>query len=622
MAALPVVAADPLAAPLPLWGAEEPLAVADPAIQETSLTPAPVAAASGSASAPAATPSQNVTVNLINRLVQRGVLAKEDAADLIQQAEADAAIARDEAAKAAQMQAAQAAQTASAAKPVNDDTVRVTYIPEVVKDEIRDELRSEVMKQAYEEKWAAPRTFPSWVSNLRLFGDLRVRYEGDMFPSGNDNTGTLPNFNAINTGNPFDTKGSNYPPLLNTDQDRWRLRLRARAGAEADLGDGFTLGGRIGTGDTNSPVSANQTMGGVNSTTANQGGNFSKYSIWLDRAFLKYETPQTLDEFGACVTVGRFDNPFFSTKMIWADDLGFDGAVVQAKYKGWECVTPFLTMGAFPVYNTDFNFASNQPAKFSSSDKWLEGFQLGTDVKITKDWSAKGAVAYYMYQNVAGRLSDEFVPLTTADIGDTDYLRPSFAQKGNTYMALRDIKSCDANSNGTLLQYQYYGLASDFRDVALTGQIDYAGFDPFHIALTGEVVKNTAFDWSSMNDLKSRNAAVNNRAADIAKDVPGAFEGGDMGWIVNLNIGHPVLQKRWDWNLNVGYRYVESDAVIDGFCDSDFGGGGTNLKGFTLGGGLGLSPRVWIALRWLSADSIAGPTYREDIIQFDINAKF
>ena len=74
--------------------------------------------------------------------------------------------------------------------------------------------------------------------------------------------------------------------------------------------------------------------------------------------------------------------------------------------------------------------------------------------------------------------------------------------------------------------------------------------------------------------------------------------------------------------MTVGNRYVESDAVIDGFCDSDFGGGGTNLKGFTVGGGLGLSSRVWLGLQWMSGDSIAGPTFKDDIIQFDINAKF
>lgn len=598
-AAVPHAAlAEPDAAvPLPA----EPLAVAEPAVAEPSLAP----------SAPAAAPSQNVTINLINRLVQRGVLSKEDSEDLIRQAEADAAMAR------AQAQAAmQAVASAQSLPPVSADTVRVTYIPEVVKDQIKEDLRHDVMQQAFEEKWAAPRALPSWVTNFRLFGDLRVRYQGDFFPAGNDNTGGLPNFNAINTGSPFDVTGYNYPSLLNADQDRTRFRLRARLGAEVNLEEGFTAGVRIGTGENNSPVSANQTMGGVNSTTANQGGNFSKYSVWLDRGFLKYESPASNDVLFSA-TVGRFDNPFFSTKMIWADDLGFDGAAVQAKYKGFDCVTPFFVAGAFPVYNTDFNFASNQPAKFHSEDKWLEGFQLGADVKISRDWNAKGAVAYYLYQGVDGKLSSPFTPLSTADIGDTDARRPAFAQKGNTYMALRDIVPTSANGYGTLYQYQYYGLATPFRELALTGQVDYRGFDPFHISLTGEVVKNTAYDAAAINSV-----AVNNRGQDRSNGDFGDYAGGDMGWIVNLNFGSPALQKRWDWNLNVGYRYVESDAVVDGFCDSDFGGGGTNLKGFTVGGGLGLSSRVWVALRWLSADSIAGPAYKNDIIQFDINAKF
>src|SRR5271166_7095969 len=65
------------------------------------------------AASPSPTPSpftrsQNVTINLINRLVQRGVLTKEDAAELIKMAEEDTAAARAEAAQAAQ--ASQAAQ--------------------------------------------------------------------------------------------------------------------------------------------------------------------------------------------------------------------------------------------------------------------------------------------------------------------------------------------------------------------------------------------------------------------------------------------------------------------------------------------------------------------------------
>ena len=72
----------------------------------------------------------------------------------------------------------------------------------------------------------------------------------------------------------------------------------------------------------------------------------------------------------------------------------------------------------------------------------------------------------------------------------------------------------------------------------------------------------------------------------------------------------------------VGYKYIQSDAVVDAFNDSDFGLGGTNLQGYIVGGSLALSPKVWIRLRYLSADSIIGPTYKADVFQFDLNGKF
>lgn len=586
------------------------------------LPPADVAPATDAPPAADAPPStdliprsQNVVLNLINRMVQRGLLTKEDAADLIQQAEQDAAIANAQAA-AVQAVAAQvaAAQQAPLAPELNtEDAVRVTYIPETVKAQLRDELRQEVMAKAREENWAAPRLFPDWVTRIKFFGDVRVRYEGIFFPVGNDNTGAFPNFNAINTGAPFDISGSVFPPQLNADQDRHRLRLRLRLGAEADLGNGFSAGLRIATGENNTPVSPNQSLGVANQA---QGGNFSKYAIWLDRAFLKYEIG-ALPTKDFSFTIGRFENPFFATDIIWDDDLGFDGAAIQARYEVFPGITPFLTAGAFPVFNTDLNFATNQPAKFKSSDKWLYGGQLGADWKISKSFSFKFGAAYYHFDNVEGQLSDPFVPLLASDQGNTDNSRPSFAQKGNTYRPLRRIIPSPLNNFGTTNQFQYFGLATPFHELALTARLDINRWEPFQISLTGEWVKNLAFDAKDIDLI-----AVNNRGTDTTLGAPGRFSGGDTAWIVHLKAGSAALQKTWDWQVGVNYRHIESDAVVDGFTDSDFGLGGTNLKGYTVYGALALSPRVALGLRWMSADEIAGPPLKIDILQVDFSGKF
>lgn len=561
--------------------------------------------------------SPNVVLNLLNRMVQRGLLTKEDAADLIQQAEEDAATARAQAATVqavvAQVAAVQAAPASPETDAASEDAVRVTYIPETVKAQLRDELRQEVMTQARQENWAAPRTFPDWVSRFKLFGDIRVRYEGIFFPAGNDNTGAFPNFNAINTGAPFDVSGTLFSPQLDVDQDRHRLRLRARLGVEADLGNGFTAGLRIATGENNSPVTTNQSLGLANQ---GQGGNFSKYAIWLDRAFLKYEAGG-LPTKNLSLTLGRFDNPFFSTDAIWDEDVGFDGAALQAKYAVGAGVTPFLAAGVFPVFNTDLNFASNQPAKFKSSDKWLYGGQFGADWKINKSFNLKLGVAYYHFDNIEGQLSDPFIPLNAQDAGNTDNTRPSFAQKGNTYRPLRRIIPSPLNNFGTTNQFQYFGLATPFHEVALTGRFDVNHWEPFQISLTGEWVKNLAFDRDRIDLI-----AVNNRGADQSLGGSGRFSGGDTAWIVNLKVGSAALQKAWDWQAGINYRYVESDAVVDGFNDSDFGLGGTNLKGYTLYGAVALSPRIALGLRWMSSDEIAGPPLKIDILQVDFSGKF
>lgn len=552
-------------------------------------------------------PSQNVTINLINRLVQRGALTAEDAAELINMAEQDAVIAQQQAAAAAQASVA-----AAPSVPVSDDDVRVTYVPETVKRQIREDIRQDVMEQARAENWANPRSFPTWVSRFKPLGDLRVRYEANLFPGGNDNTGAFPNFNSINTGAPFDIAGTLFSPQINVDEDRHRIRLRARFGMSVDLEDGFTSGIRIATGENNSPVSTNQSFGLANQ---GQGGNFSKYAIWLDRAFVKYELGDTNRNVGA--TIGRFESPFFATDIIWDDDLGFDGLALQSKFALAGGVTPFLNAGAFPVFNTDFNFSSNRPDKFPSDDKYLFGGQIGTDWRINKDLTVRAAVAYYHFQNVEGRLSDPFIPLTAQDAGNTDNSRPSFAQKGNTYWPLRDIIPDVTNNFGTTNQFQYFGLATSFHELAFTGRLDYSRFDPVHLALVSEIVTNLAFDSSEIDAV-----AVNNRGPNTAAGELGSFDGGDTAWMLSLRAGRPALEKRGDWNVSVGYRYVESDAGVDGLTDSDFGGGGTNLQGYTVGGALAISPRTWVALRWLSATSIGGPTYKNDILQFDFNAKF
>lgn len=580
----------------------------------------------------AAAPSPNATINLINLLVKQGVLTQAQADQLISEAQREAVAAGGTASGTAPAAAAGAAAAAAptptpltsagavppaAAPPLAatspDGTVHVQYVPESVKTELRDEIKQDVLAQAKQQNWAQPNEIPDWIHRITLSGDIRLRYEGDFFPSTNVNalgSNDAVNFNAINTASsPFLFGGSTQPPSLNVNQDRNRFRLRARFAVDANLGDGFSSGFRVATGENDSPVSENQSFGAANST---QGGQFAKYSIWLDRAFVKFE-PWNDDKKDVSLTLGRFDNPFFATTMIWADDLGFDGAVVKGNYAVTNAVKPFLTVGAFPVFNTDFNFATNEAAKFDSEDKWLYAAQLGGDWKINKDFSWKVGGAYYYFDNIEGKVSDCAVTDATT-ICPTDDSRPSFAQRGNTYIALRNITNLQTGGTN---DYEFFGLATPFHEVAFTSELDYSHFNPLHILFDSEYVRNLAFD---------RNAIINNGPASLPGPLNnianGTFNGGNEGYYISATVGKPALRERGDWNVSLGYRYLESDAVVDGFNDSDFGLGGTNLKGYIVSGNLALAPRIWTRIRWMSADNISGAPYSVDILQLDLNVRF
>jgi hypothetical protein len=84
----------------------------------------------------------------------------------------------------------------------------------------------------------------------------------------------------------------------------------------------------------------------------------------------------------------------------------------------------------------------------------------------------------------------------------------------------------------------------------------------------------------------------------------------------------PTMLLQDDWQLALTYRYLERDAVLDAFTDSDFHLGGTNSKGFIVGGQYGLSKSTSLSARWLSSQEITGLPLSINTLQLQFNAKF
>jgi len=536
----------------------------------------------------------------------RALLELMVAKGLVSRAEADGLIAK-----------ATIAPAPAAAIPAGGlagDTLTVPYIPKTVRNQIKEELRAELTSQAAAEGWARPGEVSEWTKRITLSGDIRVRGEGVTMGDGNFGL-AFPNYQAINAGAGYDISRSNRnsAPFLNSTEDRYRARIRARIGLTAQIDDWITGELRVATGSDSSPVSTNQTLGG--------SGPFNKYAIWIDRADIRLKPVE-----GVELVFGRFANPFWTTELLFDEDLNFDGVAASGRYALTDQIALFGAAGAFPIFNTDFNLGSNNTGAYSSHDRYLFAGQIGGEFKPDDTLGVKLAAGYFVFDKTQGRTSSPCPYYETSC--DTDATRPQFVQFGNTLFPIRNVTPNPALPNPLdSPEVQYFGLASKFEVLNLHGQVDYTGFRDFGVRVEGDFIKNLAFD-------RARTAAraVNNLGPDRLipdpKDstktvrIPGVWDGGDIGWQAMVSVGKPSLTARGDWRLFGGYRHVESDATLDAFVDSDFHLGGTNAKGWMLGGGYAFGKNTSIGARWLSADAVSGVPYSNDVVQIDLQTRF
>ena len=546
----------------------------------------------GQATAAPAAPSENATINLIRLLVQQGVLKQEQADGLIAQAESEARQAR---------QANNA--TAVAAGPATAlGDVRVQYVPTAVRDQIRDQVKAEVMATAKQENWAQPNTFPDWVSRISFDGDIRLRDESRYYSGNNSNE--IVDYAKLNDTGPYDVNkdtNTKLPPLLNTREDRENLfRLRARLGMKALISPEWTAGVRIGTGSDNNPVSTTQTL----------GGGFGKKDIWLDQGYLTWKATQDLT-----LTGGRIANPFFSTDMMYSNDLNFDGVAEIFNHTLNSDWGLFGTLGAFPVEYSSDTASSNGLDKENSDNKWLFGGQIGANWRINSGNTLKGALAYYRLDDIEGQRSSPCAPWAGQPACDSDGSRVAFMQKGNSVFLLRDISPNPATP-GLTPQPQYVGLASKFDvlDLNLVWEAELP--DDLKLRSQTNFIHNLAYDKGEMLK-RSEGEIVNN----INRN--GQFESGANALMVQFTLGSALeMKKAGDWNLLAGYKYIQPDALPDGFNDSSFHLGGTNAKGYFIGGNYGIDKNIYASARWLSASEVYGAPFEVDVMQLEINTRF
>lgn len=167
----------------------------------------------------------------------------------------------------------------------------------------------------------------SWTDNIKLMGDLRYRVE------------------------------------LIGQQDtefRYRHRIRARAGVVADILEDLQATVKVGTGESNDPVSNNQSL----------TESFSSKPLWLDLAYFDWH-PSYFHH--AHILGGKMKNPFYrvgKTELLWDPDLNPEGMAI-AYQDTFGIFEPFLNTGIFWLQE-----------RKADDDSWLFGGQAGARVSL------------------------------------------------------------------------------------------------------------------------------------------------------------------------------------------------------------------------------------------------
>lgn len=209
------------------------------------------------------------------------------------------------------------------------------------------DLRDEADKD-FKTAFQAKTGMPDWVSGYKISGDVRGRLDH--------------------------ISGDN-----NALADRLRLRYRVRFGVAVNMLDNLEAGLRIGSGDSaGNPLS--------NNTTAEN--NFSKKPIWVDAAYGKWTAINSAGWL-LSTTIGKMDNPFAFTPMVFDPDLTPEGGAIQGSYLINDKHTIAFNAGAFVM----------DEEKSNTHDPMMYGGQVLLNSKWNAKWASSVGVGAFSIVN-------------------------------------------------------------------------------------------------------------------------------------------------------------------------------------------------------------------------------
>jgi hypothetical protein len=355
----------------------------------------------------------------------------------------------------------------------------------ILTEQEAEDIKADVSKENKQyNKW----TFNKDGLEYKLYGDVRGRYE--FFRTEND---------AIGAGEP--------------NKNRDRLRYRLRAGLTATLNDRFEVGMRLTSSDPDGSFGGDPISG--NTTFQN---NASKKFVFIDLAYGKW-TPLMKDNYFLSGTIGKMENPFVVSDMVFDGDYTPEGIALQGGYTFNEIHSMKWNSGLFILDETG-------QGALASNDPMMWGLQARWDASWTTD-PAK-------YPKIQTSFGAALLGITETDsLGNAAV--PNI-QGGNTRFPATVAGSPHAITGNLVNDYQAVVL-----DGSATFTLEKFPMYPgaFPIRVGGEYMQNLGAD--DMND----------------------------GWWGGVSLGK--AGKKRSWELSYRYKHLEADAWYEEFVDSDFG---------------------------------------------------
>jgi len=410
----------------------------------------------------------------------------------------------------------------------------------VITDQEAEDVRSQMMRDFATTPAGKVNISPS-VTELKLYGDLRLRYQYDN----KDPQLFVPN------------RPDNRTPT-GTQNSRWRFRLRLNA--DFRLNENFSGGVELQTAQASD--SGNQTY---------QDG-FNDYNIFISKAYLKWDPNAWLS-----LSAGKFANPFYTTDLVWDADInpngitesialhklfGFGGEkTVEGYSKDGKTATPTTVAGSSPwevtlvagqfIFDDNAEGAGNQFSTFdndSTTDAYLFQTQLITSYSFSAGPKLTVAPGWQIYIN--GSLSG--------------------LDNNNMFQDSATVSGATRNLNILLLP----------GDVSFKiGSLKAKFYWDFAYNIEGRKRAENIYQLFTFNNNAGQSSDDDVTDPDDKTYSHSAQD--DYAYLVGVQLGEN--KKKGDWSFLANWRQTGIASVDPNLNDSDFALGELNTRGFKFG---------------------------------------